>query len=214
MDFNLRTKLFDNIINFGRSVGFNERHALDVNKIALAIFDQLQDVHRMGNTERLWLETAALLHDVGKSENRETHHKLARDVISDFTSLPFGKKERKIIGLIARYHRGGFPDREHKSFKELDAESRHYIRKLASILRIADGLVSGKSKIKKLACEIRKREIVIRLKCRKNISLNKAVKKANLFVHIFSRSVIFDMKVIPDYSKKPVKHIESSLIAG
>ncbi|MBN2590782.1 MAG: HD domain-containing protein [Sedimentisphaerales bacterium] len=210
----MRTKLFDNIINFGRSVGFNERHALDVNKIALTIFDQLQNVHRMGNTERLWLETAALLHDVGKPDNRGIHHKLARDVIADFSSLPFGKKERKIIGLIARYHRGGLPSREHKSFGNLDTESRHYIRKLASILRIADGLVSGKSKIKKLACDVGKREIIFHLKCRKNISLNKAVKKANLFVHIFGRSVIFDMKILPDYSKKSNTHIESSLIAG
>ena len=210
----MRNKLFDNVINLGRSVGFHERHAVDVTKIALSIFDQLQNLHRMGNTERLWLETAALLHDVGKPENKDIHHKLARDTIADFSTLPFRRKERKIIGLIARYHRGCMPSREHKSFGGLDTESRHYIRKLAAILRIADGLVSGKSKIKSLFCEINKREIIIHLICRKNISLNKAVKKANLFVHIFSRSVVFDMRIIPDYSKKSFKHIESDLIAG
>jgi len=214
MDLALRTKLFDNIVEFGRAAGFKEKHALDVNKVALTIFDQLQDLHRMGNTERLWLETAALLHDVGKSKDKDTHHKLARDFIADFSSLPFGRKERKIIGLIARYHRGCIPSRDHKIFGDLDSESRHYIRKLAAILRIADGLVSGKSKIKSLICDIQKNEIIIRLKCKKNISLNKAVKKADLFVHIFSKSVIFDMEIIPCYSKKSLKRIESDLIAG
>ena len=184
MDFILKTKLFDNIINLGRSAGFNERHALGVNETALMLFNQLQDLHRMGNTERLWLETAALLHDIGKSKNREIHHKLARDFITGFSDLPFGKKERKIIGLIARYHKGSHPSREHKYFGQLDAESRHYIRKLASILRIADGLVSGKSKIKALDCNINKQEITVNLKCKKNISLNKAIKKADLFEYI------------------------------
>ena len=210
----MKTKLFHNIISLGRSAGFNERHALGVNKTALMLFDQLQDLHRMGNTEKLWLETAALLHDVGKSKNREIHHKLARDVITDFSDLPFGRKERRIIGLIARYHRGSLPSMEHKHFGQLDAESRHYIRKLASILRIADGLVSGKSKIKALDCNINKQEITVNLKCKKNISLNKAIKKANLFEYVFGKSVIFDLQTIPDYNENSITLIKSSFIAG
>ncbi len=177
----MRNTLFDNIISLGRSVGFDERHALDVNKIALTLFDEFQDLHRMGNTEKIWLETAALLHDAGKPQNSKIHHKLARNMIVDFPILPFGKKERKIIGLIARYHRGSLPDKKHKYFGQLDTESRDYVVKLASILRVADGLVSGKSKIKSLVCEIGNREITINLACKKNIPLYKAIKKADLF---------------------------------
>ena len=197
-DFILRNKLIDNIINLGRSKDFDERHALDVNRIALAIFDQLQVLHRMGNTERLWLETAALLHDVAKPKNRENHHKIARDMIAGFTDLPFGTKERKIIGLIVRYHRGALPDENHKYFRQFDIESSEYIMKLASILRIADGLVSGKSNISSISCYIRDSEITAYLKCTGNISFAKIMKKADLFEKVFGKSFILNMKIIPD----------------
>ena len=182
----------------GRSVGFDEKHALDVNEIALKLFDEFQDLHRMGNTERIWLETAALLHDAGKPQNREIHHKLARNMIEDFSDLPFGREERKIIGLIARYHRGSLPDKKHKYFGQLDMESTNYVVKLASILRIADGLVSGKSKIKSLNCEIRKNEITLNLICKKSISLYKAIKKTDLFNQVFRKSMIFNMQIVPN----------------
>ena len=71
----------------GRSEGFDEKHAIDVNELALKLFDEFQDLHRMGNTERIWLETAALLHDAGKPQNKGIHHKLARNMIEDFSDL-------------------------------------------------------------------------------------------------------------------------------
>ncbi len=194
----MRNQLFKNIINLGRSEGFDELHALDVNQIALRIFDQLQYLHHMGNTERLWLEIAALLHDVAKPKNRENHHKIARDMIAGFTDLPFGINERKLIGLIARYHRGALPSETHKYFRELDTESKEYVVKIASILRIADGLVSGKSNIAALNCYIRDFEIVAYLNCIGNISFRKVIKKAELFEKVFRKSFIINMKIIPD----------------
>ncbi len=194
----MKNQLFDNIINLGRSEGFNEIHALNVNKIALTIFDQLQDLHHMGNTERLWLETAALLHDVAKSKNRENHHKLARDMIVGFTDLPFGIKERILIGLIARYHRGGLPNETHKYFSQLDTESKEYVVKIASILRIADSLVSGKSNITSLNCYIRDFEITAYLKSISNISFRKVIKKAELFEKVFRKSFVLNMKIVSD----------------
>lgn len=196
--FVLRNKLIDNILNLGRSEGFDEVHALDVNKIALTIFDQLQDLHHMGNTERLWLETAALLHDVAKPKNRENHHKIARDMIAGFADLPFGLTERKLIGLIARYHRGSLPNETHKYFRQLDTESRNYVVKIASILRIADSFVSGKSNITTLNCYIRDFEITAYLKCESNISFRKVIKKADLFEKVFRKSFVLNMKIVPD----------------
>ncbi len=46
---------------------FEHRHARQVAKLSLKLFDKLQPLHRMGNSERIWLRVASLLHDVGKS---------------------------------------------------------------------------------------------------------------------------------------------------
>ena len=199
----LRNKLIDNVISLGQLHAFGEKHALQVSRIALRLFDQLQKLHRMGNTEKLWLEIAALLHDVGKNQNRQIHHKLARDMIVDCSFLPFGKKERKIVGLVARYHRGNWPSKNHKYFNQLDAESKRYVMKLAAILRIADGLGNGTSKIiKDLTCGIRDFEIMVHLKCTENIDLSKAVRKATLFEAVFDKTLMFDLQIVPAFAEK------------
>jgi exopolyphosphatase/guanosine-5'-triphosphate,3'-diphosphate pyrophosphatase len=199
----LRNKLIDDVIGLGQLHNFGKKHAFQVSRIALRLFDQLQKLHRMGNTEKLWLEIAALLHDIGKNQNRQTHHKLARDMIVDCSFLPIGKKERKIVGLIARYHRGNWPSKKHKYFNQLDAESKRYVMKLAAILRIADGLGNGTSKIiQGTACSIRDGEIIIHLKCTKNIDLSKAVRKAALSKVVFDKTLVFDLQIIPASAEK------------
>ena len=40
-------------------------HSEHVRKLALELFDALQDLHKLGKRERCWLECAAILHDIG-----------------------------------------------------------------------------------------------------------------------------------------------------
>ena len=56
--------------DFGRGEG----HALKVRDLALKIFDDAErlGLHGMGPRERLWLEAAALLHDVGSASAGST----------------------------------------------------------------------------------------------------------------------------------------------
>ncbi len=198
----MNNKFLNNVINMGQSWGFNKKHACQVSRITQMLFDQLQDLHHMGNTERLWIEVAAILHDVGKKINKESHNKLTRDIIVDCSFLPFGRKERKMIGLIARYHRGRLPNDKHKYFNQLDDESRGYVCKLAAILRIADGLVHGNSKIiKNLTCSINRQTITVYLECTKNINIIKALKKADLFEKSYMRNLIFESQVVPKCSE-------------
>ncbi|MBN1974634.1 MAG: HD domain-containing protein [Sedimentisphaerales bacterium] len=198
----MKNKLLENIIREGKSKGFDEKHALNVTSIAMKLFDELQDLHHMGNTEKIWLEIASMLHDAGKFQNREIHHKLARDIIIDLSAIPFGKKEKIIIGLIARYHKSCIPDENHKYYRELDTESKEYVSKLAAILRIADGLVCRKPPIKEIFCEIKNRTVTFHINSKKNIPLDKAVKKANLFSYIFRKSPIFNLQINTDIIEK------------
>ena len=52
------------------------RHVFHVANLALQLFDQLASLHGLGERDRLMLESAALLHDIGASgPGREEHHK-------------------------------------------------------------------------------------------------------------------------------------------
>jgi exopolyphosphatase/guanosine-5'-triphosphate,3'-diphosphate pyrophosphatase len=52
-------------------------------------------------------------------------------------------EEQVAIANVARYHRGSPPKRKHPNFGALDRGLRRRIRKLAAILRVADGFDRG-----------------------------------------------------------------------
>jgi exopolyphosphatase/guanosine-5'-triphosphate,3'-diphosphate pyrophosphatase len=56
-----------------RRMEVNQPHAEQIAHLALALFDQLADVHRLGPRERRLLRLAALLHDVGSAISFYNH---------------------------------------------------------------------------------------------------------------------------------------------
>jgi exopolyphosphatase/guanosine-5'-triphosphate,3'-diphosphate pyrophosphatase len=169
---------------------FEHRHARQVAKLSIKLFDKLQPMHRMGNSERIWLRVAALLHDVGKSIGGEYHHKESRDIIVKEANLPFRKRVRKIIGLIARYHKGAMPEDTHKYYRQLSEDDKRCVRMLAGILKLADGLdTRHKELVTDLACELRGGRVVIYVVGDKEIDFHKAVRKADLFEQAFGFEV-------------------------
>ena len=102
-------------------------HYIQVTHLALRLFDELIDVHRLGGRERCWLECAGVLHDVGLSKSRSSHHKKTAKIILNDVQLPFSSKERRVVASIARYHRKGLPKQNHYNLATLD---RNTIRKV------------------------------------------------------------------------------------
>ncbi len=118
----------------------SETHAIHVAGLALRIFDLTKRLHKLKDTERTWLEFAALLHDVGYHINERQHHKHAYYLIkhSDIGGLSAG--EIDVIANVARYHRRAIPQLKHEEFDELSQKLKRTVRILAAFLRIADAL--------------------------------------------------------------------------
>lgn len=191
-------EITNNIVEFGKSYRFDKDHAYRVSRLSLRLFDRLQPLHEMGNTERIWLHAAALLHDIGKPQDHRDHHKAARDLILHSASLPFRAAERPIIALVARYHRGSLPEGDHAYFRDLDAESQLYVAKLASLLRLADGLDEGRAGlVDDVFCQIRPRCVLLRALSRDTVSLRKVLRKADLFGRTFGRDVVVGVEIVP-----------------
>lgn len=118
-------------------------HAIQVQRIALKIFDALADKLELGASDRLVLSDAALLHDIGYHINFEAHHKHSYHLIVHAELLGMTPAERVMVANVARYHRGSPPKREHRAYAGLDRQLRRRIKRLAAILRVADGLDRG-----------------------------------------------------------------------
>ena len=120
-------------------------HARQVQRLALKIFDVLAGTLDLAPSDRAVLSDAALLHDIGYHINFEAHHKHSYHLIVHAELLGMTPAERVMVANVARYHRGTPPKREHRAYAGLNRQLRRRIKRLAAILRVADGLDRGHS---------------------------------------------------------------------
>jgi putative phosphoesterase len=176
-----------------RQCNYEREHTHQVTRLTLRLFDELKGLHRMGPRERLWLRCGALLHDIGWVEGAARHHKTALELIVAESRLPLERQQRRIVGLIARYHRKALPASDHKYFGDLDPEEQHRVRVLAGILRVADGLDrSHMNVVRDVRCMISNKTLTILCDTSAPADDEKAAatKKANLLEEVFARAVI------------------------
>ena len=123
----------------------NITHSNEVKNLSLKIFDEVSSkVHKLNESLRGYLESASLLHDIGYYIDAKAHNKHSMNLIVENGLLGYTELEVKIIACICRYHRGGLPDKvEHEIYNTLDKKERKIVKRLAGILKIADGLASG-----------------------------------------------------------------------
>ncbi len=128
------------VIELGERCSWDPEHARQVARLALAIFDQTQALHQLGDREKEWLEFAALLHDVGHHISFERHHRHSYYLIKNGDLRGFEPEEIEIIALVARYHRRATPKKDHEGYADLDTRLRQVVRVLSACLRMAESL--------------------------------------------------------------------------
>lgn len=152
----------ESVRRFARKCRYHEAHSEHVTTLALEIFDQLAEqlpavakqlsksapahplvldhATAMDEEGRGVLEAAGVLHDIGYLVNHSGHHKHSYYIIANGELDGFTPRERELIANVARYHRRGHPKTGHQAYKALDNHDRKIVRRLAGILRVADGL--------------------------------------------------------------------------
>ncbi len=127
----------------GRKYRFGEDHARAVVRLALGVFDSLSGGYGLTGRDRILLETASLLHDIGAFVRASGHHKHGEYIISNSEIFGLNAHDLGIVANIVRYHRRQPPAPSHLNFIALAREDRIRVSKLAAILRVADALDRG-----------------------------------------------------------------------
>jgi exopolyphosphatase/guanosine-5'-triphosphate,3'-diphosphate pyrophosphatase len=122
---------------------FEERHSRHVQSLALQLFDSLGTRLGCEPDDREVLADAALLHDIGYHISYSKHNKHSYYLILHAELLGMTPAEQVVVANVARYHRGGVPKKKHRNFGVLDRAMRQRIKRLAAILRVADGFDRG-----------------------------------------------------------------------
>jgi exopolyphosphatase/guanosine-5'-triphosphate,3'-diphosphate pyrophosphatase len=127
--------------SFGRRLEYDQQHAEHVRELSLMLFDQLQPVHHLPVHARVQLEAGALLHDVGHRVSHRGHHKHGEYLALNGDIPGLQGRDRHIVAAVVRYHnRKSEPDGHHPAYSGLTTGDKRVARRLASIVRIAEGL--------------------------------------------------------------------------
>jgi exopolyphosphatase/guanosine-5'-triphosphate,3'-diphosphate pyrophosphatase len=126
---------------FARRLEYDQRHAEHVRDLGIMLFDQLQPLHHLPTQARVLLEAGALLHDVGHRVSHRGHHKHGEYLALNGDIPGLDGKQRAIVGAVVRYHnRKAEPSSHHPAYSSLNNADKRLARRLAAVLRIAEGL--------------------------------------------------------------------------
>jgi exopolyphosphatase/guanosine-5'-triphosphate,3'-diphosphate pyrophosphatase len=185
--------LLDAARTLGRRLFFDEGHALQVARLAIAMFDQMAPLHRLPMAVRPFLEAASVLHDIGHSVSYQKHHRHTEYLVRNGDIPGLTDRERDIVARIARFHRRSPPDLHHPGMDGLTPSEARLVRKLATILRVADALDRSHAQpVSNLRAEIRGNRVALRLAARgpADLELWDVAHEARLFRQVFGATLV------------------------
>ena len=170
----------------------DERHADNVRRLSLAIYDTLKNEIALDERARLLLEVAAILHDIGNFIRLDGHNLHSEYIIKHSEIFGLSKNEHLLVAQIARYHRGKQMPQDSEQFQSLARSERMTILKLSAIIRIADALDRGhRQSIADITIELAKDTLTVRAKAGENLVLERMAlkEKCDMFESVFGYTV-------------------------
>ena len=168
------------------------RHAKHIARLALELFDALQEVHELSPLDRELLHFAALLHDIGSVIGYDGHAEHAHYIIMNASLRGLSAEELRVIANVARYHNKARPRKRDQDFNALDKVKRRTVRWLAALLRVAEGLDRSHDQLVQSTRVVRNAVgIVIRVQTRGEAQLEiwAAHRRADMLIKLLERPV-------------------------
>jgi exopolyphosphatase/guanosine-5'-triphosphate,3'-diphosphate pyrophosphatase len=187
------SQIIASAVNLGRKYRFDEAHNLHVALLCNILFDALVREHGMNRRERVMLEVAATLHDIGMFIRGSGHQKHGQYIVANSEIFGLHRDELDIIANVIRYHRSDPPSQADIDYIALQREERILVLKMASILRLADALDRGHSqRILDIRVERRNETIVFHSEGDFDVGSERMglEEKGDLFQDVFGYKVI------------------------
>ncbi len=180
---------------FGRRLDYDQRHAEHVRELSLMLFDQLQPLHHLPVQARVQLEAGALLHDLGHRVSHRAHHKHGEYLALNGDIPGLEGRDRHIVASVVRYHnRKSEPDGHHPAYSGLTNNDKRIARRLASLVRIAEGLDhSHRQRILDIHASFQKGGVTLQVQARGDVTedLRDAERSSDLFQKEFHVQLFF-----------------------
>ena len=178
-------QLLVGVRSFGRRLDYDQTHAEHVRELSVLLFDQLQPVHHLPSASRALLEAGALLHDIGHRVSHRGHHKHGEYLVLNGDIPGLEGRDRNIVAALVRYHnRKGDPSGHHTAYSALSNADKRVTRRLAAILRVAEGLDhSHRQRVRDIQASFQRSAVALQVNARGDAAedLRDAARSAELF---------------------------------
>ncbi|MBZ4644519.1 MAG: exopolyphosphatase / guanosine-5-triphosphate,3-diphosphate pyrophosphatase [Petroclostridium sp.] len=183
----LRHSIENTLKNYDVNIGHSEH----TEKLALSLFDQMQELHGLGEAERKILSTAALLHDIGMYVDYYNHHKHGFYLVLNSRINGLTARELVMCAFIVAMHENEDFKQDWKEYDALiDKSDYETIKKLSLFLRIAEKLDRNEyGSVEDIACYITDDSIQIMLKSSNypELEIAAAMKSEKNFEKLFNK---------------------------
>ena len=140
----MRKELEQELISLFHTIGsrymYDKKHAQQVERLSLIIFDKIAKAYGMGEHERLLLRATCILHDIGKYICMRSHSIYTYQLIMSTDIIGLSEKDKKIVALASYYHANRLFDKTNTRAPQVEKELVPVVAKLAAIVRLADAL--------------------------------------------------------------------------
>jgi exopolyphosphatase / guanosine-5'-triphosphate,3'-diphosphate pyrophosphatase len=128
------------VLEVCRRYGIELRNVEPVREHVVQLFDSLSAVHGLPEEYRLWLEAAAMMHDVGKFMNHQGHYRHTQYIIANSEIFGFSPEQRAIVSAIARYLGKTRPEAMDRVMRSIPLEEHGHVVQAVVLLRLAVAL--------------------------------------------------------------------------
>lgn len=183
-----REQAWVSAMQLGEKYQFDSDHGRQVSRFAGILFDQTRELHNLDDENKLLLEIAALLHDIGHFISTLDHHKHGWYILTANPLIGLSENMHAIVANIVRYHRKSTPATQDENFRALPPKDRLIVSKLSALLRLADGLdVSHTKRVREVSMERSKKNWRLSIKGDGNLMLETWAlqKRRALFQDVF-----------------------------
>lgn len=166
---------------------------------ALQLFDRLKKLHGLSKRERLLLQIAATVNDVGSFIDTHRHYAHSDYIISASALMGLTGTEQRMVATIAHFHSSDTPQLDLGDLVGFDTRQRLAIAKLSALLRVADSLdASRQQKIEKIRVSVQKEAVVLTATASKGVAFEQwtLTQKGAFFASVFGLAIQLKGKVV------------------
>ena len=136
----METERWAGVLEVCRRYGVDQRKVEPMRQHVVQLYDELLRVHELPPEYRLWLESAAMMMDVGKYMNHQGNHRHTQYIVANSEIFGFSPEQRAIVSAIARYLGKSWPDAMDRVMRAVPVEEHISVLRAVTLLRLAVAL--------------------------------------------------------------------------